>query len=229
MEFRSLVAALPGKKSAIYTFERGKTVRHPYAALHNDVVRARENLRAWGVTAGTRVGLYAPNSYPWLVHDLALIELGAISVPFTDDFAGQIDQGLLDKYNIALLLIAKKDARLFPQKPAHVAFLDADNADIRVLERAPSGDPDEADQHSLVFSSGSAGGLKGLVISRKGGSTLPPVLKPLAWPETLQLSCPCRISSSATCVTGRCGMISTSSSPIIPSCLPPCRRSIPPC
>ena len=69
-----------------------------------------------------RVGIYAPNSYHWLVHDLALIELGAISMPFTDDFAGKVNQELLDQYNVALLLISKRDARLFPQKPAHVAF-----------------------------------------------------------------------------------------------------------
>ena len=57
-------------------------------------------------------------------------------------------------------------------------FLDADNEGVRALERPPSGDPDEADQHSLVFSSGSAGGLKGLVISRKGvEDTLPPVME----------------------------------------------------
>ncbi|HTC84852.1 MAG TPA: AMP-binding protein [Rhizomicrobium sp.] len=180
MEFRSLLAALPGKKRAIYVFERGKTVRHPHAALHDDVVRVRENLRAWGVKAGRRVAIYAPNSYHWLVHDLALIELDAISVPFTDDFAGRINQTLLDQYNIALLLIAKRDARLFPQKPAHVAFIDADNNNVRVLERPPSGDPDEPDQHSLVFSSGSAGGLKGLVISRNGvEATLPPIFEAL--------------------------------------------------
>ncbi|HKB96424.1 MAG TPA: AMP-binding protein [Rhizomicrobium sp.] len=180
MEFHSLVAELPRKKSAIYTFERGKAVRHPHAALHDDVVRAREGLRAWGVTAGTRVGIYAPNSYHWLVYDLALIELGAISVPFTDDFAGRINQELLDKYNIALLLISKKDARLFPQRPAHVAFMDSDNGDVRALERPPSGEPDEADQHSLVFSSGSSGGLKGLVVSRSGvEATLPPIFEAL--------------------------------------------------
>jgi long-chain acyl-CoA synthetase len=180
MEFHSLVAALPGKKSAIYTFERGQAVRYPHSALHDDVVRARENLRAWGVKAGTRVGIYAPNSYPWLVYDLALIELGAISMPFTDDFAGKINQELLDKYNVALLLIAKRDARLFAPKPPHVAFIDSDNENIRVLERPPSGDADEADQHSLVFSSGSAGGLKGLVISRKGvEATLPPIFEAL--------------------------------------------------
>ncbi len=178
MELRNLVAALPGRRSAIYAFERGKATRHSHAELHADVLRARDCLAAWGVGHGSRVGIYAPNSYAWLVHDLALIELGAISVPFTDDFAGKVNQELLDKYNIALLLISKNQARLFAQKPAHVAFLDADNDGVRVLERPPSGDTDEADQHSLVFSSGSAGGLKGLVISRKGvEDTLPPVME----------------------------------------------------
>lgn len=181
MEFHNLIAALPGKKSAVYTFERGKAVRHPHAGLHEDAARVRENLRAWGVKAGTRVGIYAPNSYHWLVHDIALIGLGAISVPFTDDFAGKINQELLDTYNIALLLISKRDARLFPDKPAHVAFLDSDNEGVHVLQRPPSGDPDVADQHSLVFSSGSAGGLKGLVISRKGvEATLRPIFDELA-------------------------------------------------
>jgi long-subunit acyl-CoA synthetase (AMP-forming) len=180
MEFRQLVAALPGRKSAIYTFERGQASRHPHAALHDDVLRTRDTLSGWGVKRGTRVGIYAPNSYAWLVHDLALIELGAISVPFTDDFAGKVDQDLLDRYNIALLLISKSQAKHFPQKPAHIAFIDADNEGVHALERPPSGDCDEADQHSLVFSSGSAGGLKGLVISRRGvEDTLPPVMEAL--------------------------------------------------
>jgi long-chain acyl-CoA synthetase len=182
MDLRSLVSALPRKKSTIYTFERGKAVSHPLPVLHDDVAAAKNALRAWGVQPRMRVGIYAPNSYHWLVYDLALIELGAISVPFTDDFTGRINQELLDTYNIALLLIAKKDARLFPQKPGHVAFIDADNGDIRVLSRPPSGDADEADQHSLVFSSGSAGGLKGLVISRKGvEATLPPVIEAIGF------------------------------------------------
>jgi len=180
MEFRSLLAALPGKRQAIYEFDHGRVTRHRHAELHDDVVRVREKLRAWGVKVGSRVGIYAPNSYHWLVHDLALIELGAISVPFTDDFADKISQTLLDQYNIALLLITKASARLFAQRPAHVAFIDADNENVHALDRPPSGDADEADQHSLVFSSGSAGGLKGLVISRKGvEATLPPIFEVL--------------------------------------------------
>ena len=47
-----------------------------------------------------------------------------------------------------------------------------------IQNRPPSTDTDLDDQHSLVFSSGSAGGLKGLVISRKGvESTLPPIME----------------------------------------------------
>jgi len=178
VELRSLIAGLPTKKAAVYTFERGKTVKHSYAGLSDDVTRVCQNLESWGVRPGMRVGIYAPNSYQWLVHDLALIAIGAISVPFTDDFAGSVNDALLEKYHVALLLISKSNARLFPQKPAHIAFMDAENENIRVLDRMAPVESDQADQHSLVFSSGSAGGLKGLVISRKGvEATLPPVIK----------------------------------------------------
>jgi long-subunit acyl-CoA synthetase (AMP-forming) len=97
-----------------------------------------------------------------------LIDIGAISVPFTDDFAGQVNDELLARYDVALLLTSKSHAKDFPQKPAHVAFIDADNDGVRALDRMPKPEADSADQHSLVFSSGSAGGLKGLAISRKG-------------------------------------------------------------
>ena len=45
MEFRSLVASLPGKKGAIHTFERGRSASYSYPVLHSDVMRACERLR----------------------------------------------------------------------------------------------------------------------------------------------------------------------------------------
>lgn len=177
MQLRGLVAAARKGNATVYAFERGKPAAHSFAQLADDVDRVRDTLLAWGVRPGMRVGIYAPNSYAWLVHDLALIECGAISVPFTDDFAGAVDRAALDRYNIALLLTAKKHAKLFPGSPHYVAFIDDDNKDVAVIERPRSDDPDWEDQHSLVFSSGSAGGLKGLVISRKGlETTLPPIM-----------------------------------------------------
>jgi long-subunit acyl-CoA synthetase (AMP-forming) len=176
MDFDRLIAELPGKKAAVYIYEQGKTACHPHAAVADDIARVVARFESWGVRAGMRVGIYAPNSYAWLVHDLALIRIGAISVPFTDDFADQMGPALLDRYDIALLLISTGQAHLFPERPAHVAFLDGDNGAVRALARPPAADPDLADQLSLVFSSGSAGGLKGLVVSRKGlNATLPPI------------------------------------------------------
>ena len=176
MELRKLIADLPGKKSSAYTFDRGKIVKHDFADLADDVAKARQALVAWGVKPGMRVGIFAPNSIHWLIYDLALIDAGVISVAFTDDFVGAINDELLAKYHVALLLTSKSHARQFPDRPAHIAFIDAENTDVHALDRTPPLEGDEADQHSLVFSSGSAGGLKGLVISRKGvEATVPPV------------------------------------------------------
>ena len=118
MEFGGLVAGLSAKQKAVYTLEKGKPVRHSYRELADHIAQTRQRLADWGVTRGMRVGIYAPNSYEWLVHDLALIDLGAVSVAFTDDFAGRVNDDLLARYGVALLLTAKVHAKLFPQKPA---------------------------------------------------------------------------------------------------------------
>src|SRR6201999_1997383 len=102
--------------------DRGKPVPHSYAKLADDVAAAEARLRGWGVAAGARVGVYAPNSYNWLVYDLAMIAVGATSVPFTDDFAGKVDADLLARYDIALLLTTKNNARLFPEGAPGVAL-----------------------------------------------------------------------------------------------------------
>jgi long-subunit acyl-CoA synthetase (AMP-forming) len=178
MDISALVAALPCKKAAIFTLEDGALVERAFTRLHADCVNARDMLRKWGVSAGSRVGVYAPNSYLWLVFDLALIAIGAISIAFTEDFRGQIDDVLLDRYDIALLLTSKTVDTQFPGRPHYVAFLDSNEPQdhVQVRHRTPA--QHEQDQLSWVFSSGSAGGLKGLVISRLGVSeSLPPILE----------------------------------------------------
>jgi long-chain acyl-CoA synthetase len=175
MEFGALVSGLSARKSSVYVFDRGKVFKHSYAEMAGDVARAVDNLRRWGIEQGHRVGLYAPNCYSWLVYDLAIVKLGAVSVPFTDDFAGKLDRALLDKYQISLLLVSKGRE---PSRPmdSHVAYLDADNdGNVRAIPRAAEADPDDL---TMAFSSGSAGGLKGLLISRGGvEATLPPIIE----------------------------------------------------
>ena len=173
LNFGELVGRLPALKAAIYTFECGKVVKHPYALLAQDIAQAQAQLRKWGAGPGSRIGIFAPNSYHWVVYDMAMIALGAISVPFTEDFAGKLDRDLLDRYQISLLLVSKNNVLRGTQP--YIATIDADNDEIRAIPRP--GDPDN-DAMTLSFSSGSAGGLKGLVISREGvEETLLPILE----------------------------------------------------
>ena len=173
MKFGDVIASLPTRKAAVYTFERGKVVKHPYALLAQDIAQALAQLRKWGAGPGSRIGVFAPNSYHWLVYDMAMIALGAVSVPFTEDFAGKLDRELLDRYQIALLLISKHNPLCGTQP--YIAAIDAENGEVCAIPRSP--DPD-SDALTLAFSSGSAGGLKGLVISREGAEdTLLPILE----------------------------------------------------
>jgi long-subunit acyl-CoA synthetase (AMP-forming) len=56
-----------------------------------------------------RVGIRAPNSYQWIVYDLALIQLRAVSVAFTDDFANMSAEELCEKYSLSLILVTSKE------------------------------------------------------------------------------------------------------------------------
>jgi len=178
MRFERLLTGLSGKKGAITALADGKPVRYSYADLAGDVARVKNQLTSWNVKPGVRVGMFASNSYAYIVHDLALIGLGAIAVPFTDDFTASLNPKLVETHNLALLLLSQKARHAFNAGDRHVAFIDAENGDVRALDRAPYADGDEEDDLCLAFSSGSAGGLKGLVISRSGAeSTLPPVVE----------------------------------------------------
>ena len=158
------------------TLQDGESVRRGFDTLADDVVRARANLMRWNVKAGIRVGIFAPNSYDYIVYDLALIDLRAISVPFTDDFAGSLNRSLMDQYNIALMLLGAGVKHCFGVDDHFVAFIDAENGAVTAIPRIPYANGDDADDLCLAFSSGSAGGLKGLVISRSGAEmTLPPI------------------------------------------------------
>ena len=181
MKLDRLLSELPKRKGAVLTLADGSAVRHGFAGLAEDVLRVRAQLSRWGVKPGIRVGIFAPNSYIYIVYDLALVDLKAIAVPFTDDFAGAIGPELVEKYNIALLLLSRSVKHAFGPADRHIAFIDGENDEVRAIDRLPYGDGDDEDVLCLAFSSGSAGGLKGLVISRRGAElTLPPVVKVVA-------------------------------------------------
>jgi long-chain acyl-CoA synthetase len=150
--------------NVILTFEDGRILTRSQSQLCEDAAAAAARLRGWGVRAGMRVGIRAPNSYQWLVYDLALLEAGATSVAFTDDFAGEKVTSLTQRYQLSLLLLPAAERPSGVSPPPGVAYIDSDTECVRLWPRAVG----ERTAPWLVFSSGSAGGAKGLVIEPRG-------------------------------------------------------------
>jgi long-chain acyl-CoA synthetase len=171
MDLRKLTTQIAeqNRANAIVTFEKGQVVKRTHARVHADVRKACARLESWGVKRGQRVGIWAHNCYEWLIYDLALLELRALSVAFTDDFSAIPCDELIDRYSLSLLLIpASEKGRKTSRYSTAIAFLDAENEPIQAIEhRLPAEDPD-FETTGLVFSSGSSGKLKGLTLSRGG-------------------------------------------------------------
>ena len=129
---------------------------------------------------------------------------------------------MLARYSIALLLTTKNSARFFPPRYPHIAFVDGENAGVSVIEYASveaGNDPDQL-SHGL-FAPGSAGGLKGLVISRGGvEATNPPIIEAIgatSRDRILVFMPMSNFQQRNMRVIPAWSMISTSSSPSTPS------------
>ena len=169
MDIRSLVARLRERNGAhrVVSLFQERPSEWTHGQLAERVDAAVASLRSWGVRAGTRVGLRAPNSLEWIVFDLALIELRAVCVAFTDDFASASAAELAERYRLSLLVVGTQERGTHPAEARFVAYIDGPNAGVRAIEREPEADP-EFDRPWMIFSSGSSGGLKGLTLNRRG-------------------------------------------------------------
>lgn len=119
-----------------------------------------DELAAIGVRAGHVIGIRARNGIDWVVWDLAAISLGAVLKAFPDDMPLTDPDDVLKEHELALLVA--DDAP--PGHPSVVA-VDGDLTGCQSTGAAPL---EAGDLHSLVYSSGTSGTLKGLRISARG-------------------------------------------------------------
>ncbi|MFF7249398.1 AMP-binding protein [Embleya sp. NPDC008237] len=150
-------------------FHQGRElVRRPYAKVHEDVLAACAALTAAGVAAGTHVGLLGENSYDWIVTDLALIRLRAVSVALpVEGNRARTEEELRAAYHLGLLLMSPGEhARRRPEQP-WVAPLGAVDGATMTAPRTGTPVPD-ADAFTLVFSSGASGNPKCIMMSARG-------------------------------------------------------------
>jgi long-chain acyl-CoA synthetase len=171
VDLRKLTLHMSERKNqnAIFTYEKGQIVKRTHDAVYSDVMAACARLTSWGVRSGMRVGIWACNCYQWIIYDVALLQLRAVSVAFTDDFATMTADELIDKYSLSLLLVSASERAYKNGKySAAIAFLDTENDAIEAVPGQWSQTDWEFENTGLVFSSGSSGRLKGLTLNRRG-------------------------------------------------------------
>lgn len=172
IQIGALLERLRGRTSKlIFVSNGGAATQKTFDDLHRDTSMLVDRLRQLGVRPGCRIGILGPNSYAWMQWDLALIELGCISVAFIEQGSEPLER-LIDRHGLHLLAVAPDCVT----GPAHALPCVVDmhspafSNDKRALTHAaPVHSPDT---HSLVFSSGTTGKIKGLIISRKGTERL---------------------------------------------------------
>ncbi len=173
MRLAQILGRLQGRTAKlIFVSERGQETVRTFDELHRDTVRLAERLKQIGVTPGCRVGILAPSSYTWMLWDLATLRLDAVSVALPQErCAGSIAPSI-DRYALDLLAVDREWVSsdvLAREDVLDIGALGAANGK-RAVARARTGHAPGT--HSLVFSSGTTGKTKGLIISAPGTERL---------------------------------------------------------
>jgi long-chain acyl-CoA synthetase len=145
------------------------------AELLDQVQRVRANLRRYGLQQGDRCALLAPNSIRWVAIDLALMAEGVIVVPLYSRQAPAELIAVVQNCQPRLLLVGDASpgeamAQAWPvgtaPAPPHVLFEDV------LPQSAPGAPPPDApnprrdaDLVTIVYTSGTSGGPKGVCLS----------------------------------------------------------------
>ena len=163
-EILERLASFPENSITFYD-KSGVAVSKRYPEVHADILHASERLRQWGVEAGMRVGILASNSYEWVVYDIALAQLKSTSVAFPEEFSTQTSSELIEKYELGLLLLSRRDKWPALIPGSSTAYIDDENPGGIHARSRPR---EEESVFSLTFSSGTAGRIKCLVTSQRG-------------------------------------------------------------
>lgn len=162
-------------------FEKGRLARKSYPEIYADVKSLEAKLEAWGVKPRMLVGILAENCYEWVVADLALAHMGCVSVCFPlEEFASDSIDTLAEQFGLNLVLMSKLQRKVRTEEREWIALLDGENSgqiNARKFECA-RGEKNsnvyslDSDVFSLVFSSGTSGKMKCLMLGKRGAEEL---------------------------------------------------------
>lgn len=162
--------------SDLVTEVRGKTlVPTDGAGLGKLVAAARASLRGHGVAPGDRVVVVAPNSTRWVAMDLAILFEGAIAVPLYARQAVAELRGMIA--DCAPKLVIAADAELLKGLDgiAPTVLLESMFSGGGAVTDAPAPRA-EKDPVTLIYTSGTSGEPKGVILTRGNVDFMLPVI-----------------------------------------------------
>jgi long-chain acyl-CoA synthetase len=162
---------------------RGKD-RHDHLSyrLAARMLNLASGLVELGVKPGTRVGIYAPNSPEWCLAYLSILTAGGVVVPLDERLKYLELRSIISRAKVEHLFCAEHSRRELAELAAMISphpqlvSLDADRDDLLTLARLERvGEGSEAIPHQpttdemavLLFTSGTSGDSKGVVLSQR--------------------------------------------------------------
>jgi long-chain acyl-CoA synthetase len=147
----------------------GQIVNYTGANLLTQVVQARRFLRAQHLNHGDRCALLAPNSIRWAALDLALMAEGIVVVPLyarqaPAELAAMLNDSSPSHIFCSDASLAAEIQKHLPSAPA-VALLDSVFVDSSVPPFEPPHHHADADPLTIIYTSGTSGGPKGVILN----------------------------------------------------------------
>jgi long-chain acyl-CoA synthetase len=156
-------------------YDGGKLVATSYPAIQADVRAVARELADAGVRARMRVGLLGENSYEWIVCDLALLSLDAVTITFpTEEHRDTPVERLQRDYALHALLLSPRERRRRGAEAPWSGTIARSEIGVRPLasedlQEDPAQPPDV---FTMAFSSGTSGRLKCIMLGRRGTEDL---------------------------------------------------------
>ncbi|MBL4795000.1 MAG: AMP-binding protein [Pseudomonadales bacterium] len=180
IKLNEIVCRLEGIDSLLTVVDdTGKEVVKSFQELYVDTTQLISHLQDSGVESGMNIGIYASNCYDWIVWDLAIMQLNCVSVAFAQEPTSLFLSEMINKYNLSLLAIgdeylsSQEDIPSISVGITPISIIDLlnhrDTSTLAPLSLAPTTENKHVNNtHSYVFSSGTTGKTKCLIVTNNG-------------------------------------------------------------
>ena len=161
--FASAVERFPGRTALLEPADDGSIVTYTYAELQAKVYKFTGYLQEQHIVKGQRIMLWAPSSVDWMVAFLGTLLAGGVVVPLDNNSKEDFIERIAQTTEAAYLITTRKQHATL--KNSSLTLIDLDNLPQGTLDAAALPEVTGDDLAELVFTSGTTGQPKGVMLS----------------------------------------------------------------